>query len=88
MEASLPTADLKPIPGLDGPKDLKIEEYREYDFGGRIYRIDNPVAFYYRPGGSTHRVVDAKGIVHCVPSPGCCGCVLRWKNRGSDPVDF
>ena len=81
MIPSAPTAALKPIDGLIGPKDLTIETYREYDFGGRVYRIENPVAFYYREGGSTHRVVDAAGVVHCVPAPGVNGCVLRWRNR-------
>lgn len=65
------------------------EEYREYDFGGRVYRIDAPAELFSRPGGSTHRVVDAAGVVHCVPAPGVAGCVLRWKTRaGSGPVQF
>lgn len=55
-----------------------IERWREYDFGGRVYRIDNPATVYFRKGGSTHRVVDANGISHCVPAPGVNGCVLRW----------
>jgi len=88
---SQPTAALKPIAGLIGPKDLTVEEYREYDFpGGRTYRIDNPVAYYYREGGTTHRVVDSTGVVHCVAFPGEFGdVVLRWKNKDvSDPVTF
>jgi len=56
-----------------------IEDWREYDFGGRVYRIDNPVSVEFRVGGSTHRVVDQDGIAHCVPAPGFEGCVLRWK---------
>ena len=73
-----------------GPLDLRDEEYREYDFGGRVYRIDNPVELYYREGGFTHRVVDANGIAHCVPAPGGRDkCVLRWKSRaGVAPVAF
>ena len=72
-------------------KDLRPtdEIWREYDFGGRVYRIDDPQELYFRPGGSTHRVVDANGIVHCVPAPGFNGCVLRWyKPKGRKPVDF
>ena len=97
MEKSYPTAALKPIPGLVGPKDLTVEYYREYDFldpngNARVYRITDPVAFYYREGGSTHRVVDQEGVVHCVPAPGVNGCVLRWKNRdveiGADPITY
>lgn len=72
---------MKKIDGLSGPHDLTVEEWREYDFGGRTYRIDGPVALYYRDGGSTHRVVDAAGVTHCVPAPGSEGCVLRWKGK-------
>lgn len=56
-----------------------VEEWREYDFLGRVYRIDKPQTVHYRQGGSTHRVTDAAGIVHCVPAPGHNGCVLRWR---------
>ena len=56
-----------------------IEEWREYDFQDRIYRIDNPVKVEFRDGSTTHRVTDVTGVVHCVPAPGQNGCVLRWK---------
>ena len=56
-----------------------VEAWREYDFGGRVYRIENPVTIQYRNGGETHRVTDAVGVVHCVPAPGQHGCALRWK---------
>lgn len=56
-----------------------VEEWREYDFGGRTYRIEKPVSVRFRIGGTTHRVTDSVGIVHCVPAPGVEGCVLRWK---------
>ena len=76
-------------PDLRGPLPLTNELWREYDFGGRVYRIDTPVSYYYRPTGETHRVVDPYGIVHCVPAPGQRGCVLRWKNREDSPeVNF
>lgn len=69
--------------------DISKEEWREYDWGGRVYRIDAPVQLFLRSGGSTHRVVDADGIVHCVPSVGVMGCVLRWWNKDLDnPVNF
>lgn len=56
-----------------------IEEWREYDFSGRIYRIDNPVELVIHENCTTHRIVDINGITHCVPAPGISGCVLRWK---------
>lgn len=60
--------------------DIKgIEEWREYDFAGRVYRIASPVSVQFHPGGSTHRVTDAHGVTHCVPAPGTGDCVLRWK---------
>lgn len=55
-----------------------VEKWREYDFGDRVYRIDNPVAVEFYSGGTTHRVTDVTGVVHCVPAPGQMGCVLRW----------
>jgi hypothetical protein len=68
---------------------IRTEAWREYDFGGRVYRIKNPKTLYMRTGGSTHRVVDGKGIVHCVPSPGTNGCILRWQNKNTSvPVNF
>ncbi len=61
-------------------KDISMEEWREYDFGGRVYRITSPVRLWV--GDTTHRVLDALGVTHCVPTPGSYGCVLRW----SDPA--
>lgn len=68
-------------------KSLSGELWREYDFGSRVYRIDNPVGLFV--GTATHRVIDGADVVHCVPAPGVCGCVLRWmpKNANS-PIQF
>jgi len=69
--------------------DLTVEAWREYDFGGRVYRVEKPVALYRTKGGSTHSVVDAAGVVHCLPAPGTQGCVLRWKSVDPNaPVAF
>jgi hypothetical protein len=57
---------------------LTMEAWREYDFGGRVYRIEKPKALFTRPGGTTHRVVDQNNVTHCLPAPGVNGCVLRW----------
>ena len=67
---------------MDTPRDISVEEWREYDFGGRVYRIERPQQLWV--GETTHRVTDAAGIVHCVPAPGRGDCVLRWKG----PVIF
>lgn len=56
-----------------------VEEWREYDFSGRCYRIANPVSIAFRANGNTHRVTDAAGVTHCVPAPGQGDCVVRWK---------
>ncbi len=56
-----------------------VEEWREYDFLDRVYRIDNPGKVQFRDGGLTHRVTGQDGVVHCLPAPGVYGCVLRWK---------
>jgi len=71
--------------------DISNEIWREYEWEGRSYpyRIDKPKLLFIRPGGTTHRVVDSDGIVHCVPSVGVMGCVLRWKTPdGTPPVNF
>ena len=78
-------------------KSIDQEMWREYEWAyqldGRIlyraYTILRPVLLVIRPGGTTHRIVDMEGVVHCVPAPGHMGCVLRWKNSdGVDPVNF
>jgi hypothetical protein len=77
-----------PVVGLI-EKNLSTEAWREYDFGGRTYRITFPCKLFYREGGSTHRVVTSDGVVHCVPAPGVMGCVLRWMNHDPDnPCNF
>lgn len=71
--------------------DISDEAWREYDFidrfsgERRVYRIDLPVALYIYDGCTTHRVVDAAGLVHCVPAIGCCRCVLRWQVQPGKP---
>ena len=73
---------------MDG-KDISMEEWREYDFSGRVYRIERPVTLFFREGGTTHRVLGKDGIVHCMPAPGVNGCVLRWKPADDEhPVQF
>jgi len=68
-------------------QDISCEEWREYDFNGRVYRIESPVSLWI--GNTTHRVLDALGVIHCVPNIGYHGCVLRWKSKDPDkPVSF
>lgn len=75
-----------PGPGLVR-YNIGMEAWREYfwvvdDEDGNwrniTYRINKPRVVAFRPGGTTHRVLDSEGIVHCVPAPGERGCVLRW----------
>lgn len=81
-------SDVKPVDGLS-LQDLSVEQWREYDFNDRVYRVTNPIALFMRPGGTTHRVVDEHGVTHCCPIPGSSGCVLRWKNKeGYGPCQF
>lgn len=47
------------IPVLDNGKITDIREYK----------IDNPIKLFTREGGTTHRVQDETGQVHCVPAP-------------------
>jgi hypothetical protein len=60
--------------------NLENECYREYVLPNVTdpYRIDEPVALITRPGGTTHRIVDSRGVVHCVPHK---GAVIRWFNN-------
>lgn len=61
------------------------EEWREYRFyerdsgARRSYWIDSPRRICIRPGGSTHRVLDADGVVHIVPAIGVLGCIVRCR---------
>jgi hypothetical protein len=66
-------------------KSLLSEMWREYEMGNPgsrvIYRIDEPVTLFLRSGGTTHRVLDSEGVVHCIPAPGFNNCILRWKSK-------
>lgn len=69
--------------------DLTCELWREYDFGGRTYRIEYPVKLFLSTSRTTHRVLDKDGVIHCLPAPGREGCVLRWYNiDSSKPCNF
>ena len=68
-------------------QNISSESWREYDFNGRIYRINSPVSLWV--GTTTHRVLDSTGVVHCVPNIGHNGCVVRWQVMpGFPPVSF
>ncbi len=75
------------MPGVSGPHSLINEHWREYDFGGRAYRIDNPSLLFI--GITTHRVVGPDATVHVVPAPGHFGCVVTYEPKdATDPVQF
>ena len=72
---------------INGPHDLTKEQWREYDWDGRVYRIFAPSELFI--GKTSHRVVDATGIVHLCPAPGERGCVVRWQPKNAaEPVQF
>jgi len=75
--------------------DISKELWREYDWvinetGQRtVVRINKPQKLFLYSGCTTHRVVDSEGIVHCLPSVGLMGCVLRWFNSDlNKPCNF
>jgi hypothetical protein len=69
--------------------DISDEAWREVVYPDRVYRIDSPVKLIFRKGGSTHRVVDANGVVHCYAAPESGRTTLRWKAKdGLAPVRF
>lgn len=73
--------------------DLSDELWREYEYGDEGHRvtyiINEPKTLYFASTCTTHRVLDSKGVVHCVPSVGVNGCALRWKTKpGVEPVAF
>lgn len=69
--------------------ELPDYRWREYDFEGRVYRIEKPVALCTTPNGTTHRVEDADGIMHIVPAVGHFGCVVRYaKTDGAPKTTF
>lgn len=68
------------------PHDLTKEEWREYDFIGEDYHINNPVTLWITE--HSHRVLDKAGVVHWVPFDKD-SSIFRWKPRDvSDPIQF
>ena len=71
--------------------DLSHVVWREYEWtdpvtGNRVtYRIDAPQALWLRPDSTTHRILDATGTFHLVPSVGQLGCVVRWQSDSDEP---
>jgi hypothetical protein len=72
-------------------KDISVEAWREYDIGvdtpdgAKIHtiRIVKPKDLYISASGS-HRVVDAEGITHWLPSD---FLTIRWF-APNEPVSF
>jgi hypothetical protein len=74
------------IMSIKAEHDITCEEWREYDLGDRVYRVQSPKTLFV--GDTTHRVVDIFGQVHCVPFPkaGQTTVVLRWQNKVEHPA--
>lgn len=87
--AATPKSAMKqPLEGYT-EADISDEAYREIVYPDRVYRIENPMKLIFRKGGSTHRVVDANGVVHCYAAPESGKITLRWKAKdGLAPVRF
>jgi hypothetical protein len=70
--------------------DLTGERSREYVLSdGSCYTIQNPVALITREGGTTHRVVDQNGKVHCIPFGKGQPTIVTWVPRDlTKPVAF
>jgi hypothetical protein len=84
--------------GLEEEGEKLTDELLEYDLpelwreyvspDGLVYRIDDPIKLFIRKGGTTHRVLDVYGVVHCVSGPGS-GWIVRWEPKDSEnPVAF
>lgn len=62
--------------------DISSETYREYEFENTTVRIDNPVALNVNYSSGGHRVWDAQGKSHYIPS----GWVhLNWEVDNDKP---
>jgi len=75
--------------------DLSGEYYRTYIWVDPIstepmnFTIEKPIALFYEKGHSCHRVLDADGVVTCLPAVGYFGCTVSWKSiNESEPVRF
>lgn len=67
--------------------DIQTEQFREYLFSdGTVYRIVKPTTLWVKKsdGGDSHRVLDAEGITHYIPSG---WRVIRWSAPDA-PVTF
>lgn len=62
--------------------DISSESYREYEFSDKTVRIDNPVALNVNYSSGGHRVFDAQGISHYIPSG---WRDLRWEVDNDNP---
>lgn len=70
--------------------DIRKELVRKiFTSKGLEYTINEPVTLIIRKGGSTHRVVDATGQVHCYPAPETGHSIISWIPRDKvEPVQF
>jgi hypothetical protein len=67
--------------------DISDEEWRVVVYpDGSHYVIPDPVTLIYRKGGSTHRVIDKNGVVHCYAAPETGKSVIQWKAREGKPA--
>ena len=62
--------------------DISHEMWREYEYNGHVFRVDQPVALILRVGSTGHRIVDTENDAHYFPGPSTLGkaVALRWCN--------
>ena len=64
-------------------KSLDQEKWREYNYTGKVYRINNPREIHLYKGCTTHTIVDSEGILRMFPAPGFQGCHITIKLKDS-----
>ena len=68
--------------------DISAESGRTYEYpDGSSKTIKSPITLFIKEGGTGHRILDDKGVVHWVPVNE--RYFLSWKPKDSDnPVQF
>jgi hypothetical protein len=63
-------------------REFLRNEWREYDFNERVYRIDQPTHVVWNDDDHFEIVYDREGVAHKVPRVGFMNCVIRYLPTG------